>query len=196
MALPVIGDDAYYFVIRHSIPSADQAVCTGSVQAAGTMDLQDVADDIAQAWSDDDSIHHIQSSHVTYSDVTVYRLNGASAPVSSSDFANPTGQQTPFPAPPQCARIVTLRTGTIGRAHRGRMYIPGEPIDALETDGARWDSSTTGTVTDAFNQFRTLLDGNGLTLAVLSRLNSSQSPVTSISVRSYLGTQRRRVALI
>jgi hypothetical protein len=93
------------------------------------------------------------------------------------------GSSANFLLPPQVALCVTLRTALVGKANRGRVYLPGFHATTSQVDG-------TATAT-AVNAALAFIDGmradftaSGLTLAVLSRKELAAKPVTLVQVRN------------
>jgi len=100
--------------------------------------------------------------------------------------------------PNQSACVVNLKTGNRGRSYRGRFYLPGitqnDVVDSLLTTDAQ------GAYGDALSLFETDVEALGWTWVVASqytngapRVTGVTTPITEVTVRTQLGTQRRRV---
>jgi hypothetical protein len=139
---------------------------------------------------------HIQTTDTTLLDVTVLPLDGSSAS-GSSDFSaadNQTGVLSGPTLPPNACGVLTLRTDTRGRSHRGRIYLGGIAQSSLNSNQQTFTTTfVSAAETYAYN-FRANLAGESaaLDLCVASYMLASSSLVTSIVARNYVGTQRRR----
>lgn len=92
--------------------------------------------------------------------------------------------------PDQVAIVASLRTGLAGRSFRGRMYLPINNM-TLGADGQM--GSATGTL--ICNAVGAMLDAcasSSLVPNVVSATQSTQQPITLISMDTVLDTQRRR----
>jgi hypothetical protein len=103
------------------------------------------------------------------------------------------------------AAVITLRTGTAGKSHRGRIYLA--PVDAgnCDTDGCRLSAGGLANYNTAFTNIKNLVDdatGTALyvALGIYSRLIGGQNPftvagwqaVSQFVTQPILGNQRRR----
>lgn len=159
--------------------------------------LSGIAAICSTLWSGTDSVGTTRHSldYVTFNPVGV---DGKQDPVLDTvrfDFTTPaTGLNTT--SPPQVAIVATLRTAASrGRAHAGRMYLPG--LDsAIGTDG-----SMSATVRDrvgirvaAFIRDINAVTGgagNAFVASTFSNLGGHR-PITSVQVGDVYDTQRRR----
>lgn len=96
--------------------------------------------------------------------------------------------------PPQCATVVSLRTGAAGRANRGRTYFPAFAAANLSGNTGQWNSTVPGTLANAYKAF---LDGvNSLSPnpvpIVMSLSQGAKVPLVTVEVDSRVDTQRRR----
>ena len=103
------------------------------------------------------------------------------------------------------AAVVTLRTGTSGKSHRGRMYIAPVALGMTDTSGSRLSSGALLTFASTMDLIKNEFDdatGTSLALAlgIYSRVIGGTSPYTAAgwqAVSQYvtqpiLGNQRRR----
>lgn len=103
------------------------------------------------------------------------------------------------------AAVITLRTGTSGKRHRGRMYLA--PVDSgnCDTDGCRLSAGGLANYNTALTNIKNLVDdatGTALyvALGIYSRLIGGTNPftvagwqaVTQFVTQPILGNQRRR----
>jgi len=105
------------------------------------------------------------------------------------------GGQSGNQLPPQCAGLISWRTGMIGRNQRGRIYLPA-PVESLNDAG-----QVAVSLQDAYADFATAMltqpDVTGLidafNLCILHRETLTSDDVTSFVIRNDFKTQRRRV---
>lgn len=94
--------------------------------------------------------------------------------------------------PPQLAAVVTLRTAKAGKSFRGRMYLGLWHDSALDASGSMTPAANSAVAGFAAG-LPTILSGEGLTAAVVSRKLASLEDITSSQVRdTQFETQRRR----
>jgi hypothetical protein len=195
MSVPSIADVWQCIVLSHC--GGFHAENVFHVAAPTLSDPDDVAQDCADAWSANSSISKIQSHNLKYDGLTVQPFDGSSAPISYSNsiFDNDEGQAAATQVSPQVALVITKRTLTSGRSHRGRFYIAGMRIDYLDTASAQWDSSHATAIQDCAIALLSGLQGGSVVtdLLVYSPFLNSVTVVSSLLARiSYLGTQRPR----
>jgi hypothetical protein len=118
-------------------------------------------------------------------------LDGTTA---SSDYATGStgkwvGTQTGDVIPAQAA-VVKLQTALRGRSRRGRVFLPW--IAEISSTVGVMSGGVTATTETAWQAFLTALNGSALTWVIASYKLASAYPITTVSVESALGTQRRR----
>ena len=93
---------------------------------------------------------------------------------------------------PSSAAVVSLKTGVRGARGRGRVFA-GPVAESRMADGIL-DSTSRTLMAAAWSSFRTGMNGATVPaqLCVASYVHADQHQVTSSSVRTVLGTQRRR----
>jgi hypothetical protein len=90
------------------------------------------------------------------------------------------------------ATLIRWNTAKGGRSGRGRTYVPGFTTGGMAADG-RTLSSTNLTAANALGNAMVNATGPAGSLNVLSYTDGEASPVTSFSVSSIVGVQRRRI---
>lgn len=115
--------------------------------------------------------------------------------------ADQAGQHLSDSLPPNCALLVAKRTGLIGRAYRGRLFVPAGVLLDVEVTNA-------GTIIPAvmnglIAQFQSWFDdcatdGHPMQLfhqydPVLSQTPVAPTPLTSLAPQALIATQRRRL---
>jgi hypothetical protein len=137
----------------------------------------------------------LQSSYAGCEAVRVFP-----APVSVADISiihagvglNGTGA-----IPSQCCAVLHLQTGTIGKSHQGRTYVPFPPLGALD-DGGVINAPARALLTliaDAIGAGVVVGAGGNTALATLgvySKKLGVITDVTDIGIPFGFGTQRRR----
>lgn len=98
--------------------------------------------------------------------------------------------------PPQCAWVVSLRTGFSGKSYNGRIYIPFIMGAAFLSDGFAISSSYTDAMSGVMKHFLDDLNAvyaehSGGRVSVVSSKGFS-NPVTAVRVGNRIDTQRRR----
>lgn len=89
-----------------------------------------------------------------------------------------------------CA-LVTFGNGTRAKSTKGRMYFGPLLESAINADGRTLAAA--GGFTTAFQAFKAALEINQREWVVISRKNSSTSPISIIQTQSVIATQRRRI---
>jgi hypothetical protein len=142
-------------------------------------------------------ILHAFSADMTYDGCTVTPLDGVS-PSTIVNRASPSHGAGGSPmAPANVSLIVTWRSGTRGRAYRGRTYFAGVPNAAINAGGATWNASTISLITGQVTTWLAALAATPSSQELLCvSQHAASSPHHSLMqtwlVRPYLGTQRRR----
>lgn len=158
-------DDVFQLTVFSSASSqqymntmAFRRTITGSIEAA---DFQDLADELKE-------IHRLQqNTGLTYTGWKARQVRGVEvdwpagpkcSPVGGMWFegtttAPNTGDLSGELLPQQCAMVTTVRTGTIGRRHRGRWYAPG--FGEISNSSGLWDGSHVAAAQAKWNTFFT-----------------------------------------
>lgn len=194
MPLPVITNTFRVGVVQQVTGVAENLVNVIHVHTGGGLSETDVAEAVEAAWGD--NISAIQSSNLNYIETDVLELNGTSGTLQHTwTGATTTGTHgaNEMEGLQVCA-IWTLRTGLAGRSHRGRMFISGLQRSQVDQNtGHQLDGGSRTAMQTAADGFVADLAATSTDLVVASYALASESLVTSILVRPYLGTQRRRV---
>lgn len=123
--------------------------------------------------------------------VTFMSINGPQLAVVTQNIAG-TSASTPLPA--SCCFLIDKRTARGGRSGRGRMYLPSFASGETLVDGA---GVVTGSAVTAIQTritaFKTALETNGYQPVLLHSDGSAPTVISSMTVASVIGTQRRRI---
>jgi len=192
-----VAGQTKWAVVMHNAdtPTVPWAVTGGCVISGGST-MTDLATELQDNWVGAAGPFTIQSGDVVYDRSEVHDLTGVLAPVYLPwAAAHSAGSIGAHPAPPNCAMVHTLYTAHGGRRGRGRWFVPGIQAGSMTLDNTRWDL-TVGNNATAMNTFlggvNAALAGT-LDLAVVSQADKTLYPITALQVRSYFGTQRRRL---
>lgn len=136
------------------------------------------------------------ASAFAYNGVSIYDLSPNSA-AAAEVAGSGTGSATGTSASLSVAAIVAWKTARAGRSFRGRTYMAPLVTAGLATDGRTLVPASATAYQNAWIAYRTALDGatttNGGKIAILSERLGSAEVVTSVIVRSVLGSQRGRL---
>lgn len=98
------------------------------------------------------------------------------------------------PVPGNVSLLVHKSSGSIGRQHRGRLYVPGIPASWTDSSGSSVTNAHLTTYQDAFTAWLEQLVTDQLSLVILHRaVGVVPDVVSSLDVRQLLATQRRRL---
>jgi hypothetical protein len=101
-----------------------------------------------------------------------------------------TGTATSFRLPPQCATVLSMRTGTRGPSGRGRAYIPCTGAQ-LSADGCVGATEQTA-ILNAAKAFDAALVARGVLNVVANQKQFTYSGITQYGIGNHIDTQRRR----
>ena len=158
--------------------------------------MHDRAVDVAKAWGKTNGLSKMMDTSTTFHLVEAYDLQGilntGEANFATADVTSGTHSNN---IPPVNACVVlTLLTAHAGKSYRGRFYLGGADYGRINSARTGWDVSAD--FVSAPPVFLSQLNGAvGTTtplLCVASRRLQVLTPVTSIRVNSYIGSQRRR----
>jgi hypothetical protein len=108
------------------------------------------------------------------------------------------GDQAGDMAPPVIAALLQIRTGFPGKRGRGRIYVPGMPINYFNTIGKLNAGAYAQMQTNFLNAWRTKFLSGGsapITLGICKRSSPGAGDINlaiAIDVRNYAAVQRRR----
>lgn len=120
-------------------------------------------------------------------------INDAGTELEGVWTGNDPGLSTAPATTPQVALLLRKTTGLAGREHRGRMYLPGVPENAVETSGAI-DPSFLSDTQSSVNTFMSDLTTAGHPMLLFhSDIATPADTVVSLLVDGKCATQRRRL---
>lgn len=102
------------------------------------------------------------------------------------------GARTSESQPPQVAALIRLSTGLIGRANRGRIYVPFVLPDSAVGGAGDIDPGWMDELESISDAIASYGDDSGAELQILHSTERAPTPVTSRSVSNQVATQRRR----
>jgi len=91
-----------------------------------------------------------------------------------------------------CA-VLTLSSGIVGGAHRGRKYFGPLDGSAVQSDGRSLNATDRSTINAAAGALLTPT-ASGSVMGIWSRKNQSFTVCTGVSTQALIGTQRRRLS--
>jgi hypothetical protein len=170
------GDDhAYVLYGLHNPGALSAAVIAGNMAAMA-----------------DTTFLTVQSEDCTHADVhVVANIGGVLSEANQADGT--VGGSSAPPVSPQVSCLIQKQTVTIGRAGRGRIFLPylaGSYLDA--TNKGIISSADLPTVQTMADDVLATITGDGYTMVLLHRDASTPTPVTSLNVEQQVATQRRR----
>jgi hypothetical protein len=184
-------------MVFQTTPTGLLAVNTLGILDTGTHDA-DSANAVAAAlvgwW--DDQLKGFSSHSWSLTGVNVLDQDSATGPSIEYDTGLPlAGTDSGAAAPANAAPIVTFRSASRGRSYRGRNYIIGATDGFTGTEGGgAVDADVQAAYLTAYQALPDAIEAvSDCSHVVLSRVLGLGVPVTGYAVRSYLGTQRRRV---
>jgi hypothetical protein len=153
-------------------------------------DLEQVADDVIQAW--EDSIRVVTSSNALLASVRI-----KAGPNATGQFievaAGNVGGAGATSIDPQVAALGTKITARGGRSGRGRMFLPFIDEEYTVSGGGYTPSGLTD-IQAAMDGFRVLLAADGHEMVLLHNSEElTPDVVTSVQLQPLVATQRRRV---
>jgi hypothetical protein len=132
---------------------------------------------------------------MVFNKVTAYELDSLTGPAVAvaEESISLAGTSTSDALPPQCAVCVTLLTGRPGRSYRGRQYLGGFAVGAVDGNGVI-ETETIVAVRDFYAAWMGAVNdiGNFRKCVVLSPTLGIGSTITSVSVGNIWDTQRSR----
>lgn len=113
-----------------------------------------------------------------------------------SALTDEAGEDNPACLPSNCAGLFKKNTGFIGRANRGRIYLPGVSEGNVDPTGRLTDSQwgvMTSSAEDWLGAVQAATDVDDMVVLHGTEGLGAPSPVTSLTVDRYIATQRRRM---
>lgn len=146
---------------------------------------QEFATDLAEFWYDNvqpSTANFMRCLSVECRDV-VY---AAEAPVGQYGI-----NDSDYP-PPATAALIKLTSGLVGRANRGRIYLPGFVNEANISDDGQLSPAALANVQDLADNLVDFLAARQATLVVLHGTELTPTTVTAAVAQGQVATQRRR----
>jgi len=183
------------FAVNYGTPTIS-FVSTFAASCNAGASMHDRAVDIANAWGKTNGLSKMLDTSVAFHTVEAYDLQGilntGEATFATADVTSGTHSNNCPPA--QVAVVITELTDHAGKSYRGRFYLGGADYGRINSNRSGWDVSAD--FVSAPPVFLARLDGTVGTstplMCVASRRLGLLTPVVSLRVNSYLGTQRRR----
>jgi hypothetical protein len=122
----------------------------------------------------------------------LYRYEGGIATRHDHSSVTHAGTDTDGHLPLQVACVLTLRTATLSRRGRGRLYLPTCGASMMSGSLHMFLESAVDTLVDDFANYLSMANTGGRVVSVVSRTGSSSEPVTSVDADLVPDTQRRR----
>lgn len=102
---------------------------------------------------------------------------------------SPGGSVATQQLPPQCAVVMSLRTGARGPGGRGRMYLP---TTGITLSSGKLGSTNRNTLAATGKAYLEALHYEGVTPSVVNQKAQTYSSITYISIGDEIDTQRKR----
>lgn len=153
---------------------------------------QALADSVWTAWTQANGLL-TNLSNVTALIRTRAIYNDAGVEMYGEHTGSVAGAAAGAPLPPNCAYLASKRTGLVGRANQGRMYIPGCTEAEVGNDGIVTPAFIATMQTDLSDFIADLItDGNPMVI-LHSTVGPSPTDVNALSMNQKIATQRRRM---
>lgn len=158
----------------------------GDTTAATPTDIDDV---LEPAWQT--MLHSVIPIGWLWQDVTYTKLDGSASQTLIWTQSEPTSTTAPIPT--QCAAVLSWRTATSGRSHRGRSYVGPLTQDAVDlVSPDLLVASEAAFLFGAATAFLAQLATGGFPLVVASYTLSTAEDVGSVKVNPKMCTMRKR----
>ncbi len=143
----------------------------------------------------------LQSNQISLTGFTATAQDSSSAPSVIKTVTSTAGGHNGPSVPNNSAMTVSMRTPSRGRSYRGRMFLPGMPLDDVNTS-VLWALSSIGSVLTAFASFVDDIKMSGLYKVGVLSTHSGGSPRSSgvfteynaYSIDQAINSMRRRLA--
>lgn len=190
--MPTLVIPGAYMASLHHTVSGQEVVNVIGVTAEGFGAAEAVANTVHSAWVATGGPLKNLSNKVRLEKVKVVDLSSPTGQIFekvSTDTGGLTAELGPLAA---CA-VVRIGAASRSRSSKGRVFFGPLAEASINADGRTVEPNQVTQYAASFTQFRTQLTAAGFTWAVLSRKNSSATPVAQISVAPVIGIQRRRL---
>lgn len=177
------------------------------VSTAGNFAAQDHCDQIRNAWTamltqaySGTNVGSNLSANTIYTDVKLYDLDpatGRAASVVQSTFNASAAGNAGTTMPTEVALAVTLETGAPGRSNRGRIFLGGFGVGAVDPLTGRLKPTEHFAFAQAFGAFLAFsrdqtADVDAYRPVVYSRVKATARPITRVTIGNVFDVQRRR----
>lgn len=162
------------------------------VQKSGTTALA-AAQAVLAAWTQSNGPVSQLPSQYVMSSVTAVDLSSADGQVAQVANGAQGGASNVQLATNAACAVVTFSGGTRNRSSQGRLYYGPLSEGQIQGNGRMIEEQSRGGMQNAFNLFGASLGTAGFAHVVISRTHSTASVVTTRTVQSLLGNQRRRI---
>lgn len=122
----------------------------------------------------------------------VYRYSGGVVAQHDHKDVSHVGTDTSGQLPLQVSLVLTLRTATLSRRGRGRLYLPTCGASMMGGGGHLFGSTPVNPLVDDFATWLSAVNLGTLTAVVVSRVGGVMEPITSVDADYVPDTQRRR----
>lgn len=194
--MPLVIPDGYGLasIKLNRTLAAHPNVCTVGYVIDDTQTADDDASDLAAAWIGAFTAASTLNTY-TFQGVHVLRNNGGS--MEAGDHVQSTaGTVSADASAPAIAVRVTKRTAFAGVKFRGRMFLPPAYVaEANVNIAGEIDGATLASVQTKATGFLTAANAAGRLLVLLHSDATAPTLISSLVVRSGVGTQRRRQSI-
>jgi len=184
--------------INFTLQSVPCSICfhVRQVGTVGQADTDDVVSVVKQWW--DTTGYNMFSQDLFIDTIQATAVDAVPAvQTTESTFTEPNGGQAVESMSGGVAVVITLLTGYIGRSYRGRVFLPGIDVNAVTLNAIT--APAKANYEGGWLALISALATNGRPMHVASyqenllpRTTAVSYPVTSIIVRDYVKSQRRR----
>lgn len=188
MAIP---DGATHLVVSGTAASSESFAFGWWMNDSGASLGPDL--DLSTPWQTfrDALLAHMTADQViTHYDL--YRYAGGVVTTHEQQAVSHPGTDTSGMLPLQVSLVLTLRTATLSRRGRGRIYLPTCGFSMMGGTNHLFNSTPVNALVDAFANFLTTYGVGGATPVVVSRVGGVMEPITAVDADLVPDTQRRR----
>lgn len=191
--MSIIPDGYAEVVSEFNVPgNSGPALVVFGVVGAAAADATAIADQVWTTWTQANGLL-TNLSNVTALIRTRAILNDSGVLTYGEHTGSVAGGAAGAPLPPNCAYLASKRSGLVGRANQGRMYIPGCTEAEVGNDGIVTPAFITTMQTD-LTDFIADLTTAAMPMVILhDTVGVVPVPVTTLSMNQKIATQRRRM---
>lgn len=178
-----------FLVAVKAVSNGQDVVNVVGVHGPGNNAFQ-VATAVRDAWKTAGGPLSKQSTSYQLVEFRAMSINSANGEIYSLPDAA-TGPLTSVLATNGSCALITYGSGTRAKSTKGRMYFGPLREGDVNSDGRTLANAAA--FTTAFGVFQTNLTQFGRNWVVISRKNSTHSPITQVQTQTVIATQRRRI---